>query len=53
MTAVPKVCADFDDQERAVIRERRRYQDAATLALVFCTTPRVIGILCRKSPVPE
>lgn len=38
---------DFTAEERAVIRERRRYQSAQELALVFNTTSRVIASCVR------
>jgi hypothetical protein len=37
----------FSDEERAVIRERRKYQSATELAAVFETTPSAIGGICR------
>jgi hypothetical protein len=43
----PKHTADFSADERAVIRERARYQDNATLAAVFGTTARVIANIKR------
>jgi len=43
----PKRTADFTTEERAVIRERARYQDNATLAAVFGTTARVIANIKR------
>jgi hypothetical protein len=39
----PKRTTDFTAEERAVIRERARYQDNDTLAAVFGTTARVIA----------
>jgi hypothetical protein len=38
---------DFTAEERAVIRDRRQYQDPQTLALVFGTSPRVINNIAR------
>jgi hypothetical protein len=43
----PKRTADFTAEERAVIRERARYQDNTTLALVFGMTARVIANIKR------
>jgi hypothetical protein len=40
---------DFTAEERAVIRERLRYQDSQTLAAVFGTSPRVINNIARYS----
>lgn len=42
-----KYAKDFTAEERAVIHERRRYDSAATLALVFGTSPQVIGNIVR------
>ncbi len=39
---------DISHEERAVIRERARYQSAKELAAVFGTTPRVIGNIVRE-----
>ena len=42
-----KPAADFTAEERAVIRERRKYQSAGELAAVFGTTWQCIAAICR------
>lgn len=42
-----KCARDFTAEERAVIRERARYQSSQELAAVFGTTPRVISNIVR------
>ena len=48
---------DIPEPDRAVIRERRRYQSAAELARVFGTSRQAIAAICRRdqnhSPAPE
>lgn len=43
-----KLAADYTCEERAVIRERRKYQSAKELGAVFGTSPQVIAAICRK-----
>ena len=47
-----KRIGDFDQNEREVIAERRKYQSAAELADVFLTTPQTIASICR-TPTTE
>lgn len=42
-----KLATDFTAEERAVIRERRKYQSAGELASVFGCTPQCIAAICR------
>lgn len=44
-----KTAKDFSAHERAIIRDRLRYQSSAELALVFGTTARVIRNIARYS----
>ena len=39
---------DFTDDERSVIRDRRRYQGASELARVFGTSTQAIAAICRR-----
>ncbi len=48
-----KRAADFTPDEIAVIRERRQYDDAPTLARVFGTSSHVIAAICRPTTESE
>ena len=43
-----KMSSQFSEEERVVIRERRKYQSATELAAVFETRIQVIGAIIRE-----